>query len=348
MLKERIVYLDVIRIIACLMVILMHSPMPGLGAPGPVLTGISFVTAPCIGLFFMVSGALLLPVKVPMKEFYNRRLSRVVWPIVIWSLFYIFIALVKGDLVVPDLPKILFSIPFSAQGNGIMWFMYTLIGLYLISPLISPWLEKASKCEIEFVLLLWIVTLLYPIISSYVFVDETPKGMLYSFSGYAGYYLFGYYLRKHSPKVNWTIKVLMIIVPVIICGITLYKGVEVDFYRLFWYLSIFVVVMAAGWFLLIKDLITGKRSAALSSGGFSQTISNLCFGTYLIHIIIMRDVLWRIPLIGSCGWGTQVLITFLMTTVLSFGLTWVLAMLPFGSYVVGYRYWGQKFLNPCR
>ena len=337
MIEERIAYLDVIRIIACLMVILMHSPMPGLGTPGPVLTGISFVTAPCIGLFFMVSGALLLPVKVPMNEFYCKRLSKVVWPTLIWSLFYIIVGLVKGDLVVPGLPKILFSIPFSAQGNGIMWFMYTLIGLYLISPLISPWLEKASKGEIEFVLLLWIVTLLYPIISSYLFVDETPKGVLYSFSGYVGYYLLGYYLRKYSPKVNWTTQVLMIVVPIIICGIILFKGVEVDFYRLFWYLSIFVVVMAAGWFLLIKDLITGKRSAALSSGGFLQTISNLCFGTYLIHIIIMRDVLWHIPLIASCGWEAQIIMTFFLTTILSFGLTWILARLPFGRFVVGYK-----------
>jgi surface polysaccharide O-acyltransferase-like enzyme len=320
------------------MVILMHSPMPGVGTPGSVSTGISFVTAPCIGLFFMVSGALLLPIKVPMKEFYSRRLSKVVWPTVIWSLLYILVALVKGDIDVNVLPMMLCSIPFSAQGNGIMWFMYTLIGLYLISPLISPWLEKASKREIEFVLLLWIVTLLYPLISSYLIVDETPKGILNSFSGYAGYYLLGYYLRKYSPKANWTIQVLMIVVPVIICGITLVKGNEVDFYRQFWYLSVFVVVMAAGWFLLLKDLSSGKRAAALSSNGFLKTISNLCFGTYLIHIFIMRDVLWRIPLIERFGWGHQIIITFILTTILSFGLTWVLAQLPFGRFVVGYKY----------
>ncbi len=315
----------------------MHSPMPGLGTPGPVLTGISFVTAPCIGLFFMVSGALLLPAKEPMRQFYNKRLSKVVWPTLIWSLFYIFVSLVKGELFVPDLPKVIFSIPFSAQGNGIMWFMYTLIGLYLISPLISPWLEKASKREIEIVLLLWIFTLLYPLISSLVYVDETPKGILFSFSGYIGYYLLGYYLRKYSPMVHWTIKVLMIVVPIIICGITVFKGKEVDFYRLFWYLSIFVVVMAAGWFLLIQDMSIGKRLASLSATGFSKTISNLCFGTYLIHIVILRDVLWRIPLIGSIGWVAQIIITFILTTVLSFGLAWILARLPFGRYVVGYK-----------
>jgi len=44
---------DVIRIIA-MMLIIMHSPTPGLGTPGIILSTISFLTAPGIGLFFMI------------------------------------------------------------------------------------------------------------------------------------------------------------------------------------------------------------------------------------------------------------------------------------------------------
>ena len=51
--------LDLLRVIAILLIVLMHSPMPG-SAPGFVLSGISYLTAPGIGLFFMISGALLL------------------------------------------------------------------------------------------------------------------------------------------------------------------------------------------------------------------------------------------------------------------------------------------------
>lgn len=58
--KRREISLDVIRLIACLMIVLMHSPMPGCGSSGMVLSGISYLTAPGIGLFFMVSEALLL------------------------------------------------------------------------------------------------------------------------------------------------------------------------------------------------------------------------------------------------------------------------------------------------
>ena len=37
-----------------------------------------------------------------------------------------------------ELPKVLLSIPFATQGHGILWFMYTLIGLYIVSLIISP------------------------------------------------------------------------------------------------------------------------------------------------------------------------------------------------------------------
>lgn len=56
---ERNYKLDLLRVIAIMMIILMHSPMPK-SAPGFVLVGISYFTAPGIGLFFMISGALLL------------------------------------------------------------------------------------------------------------------------------------------------------------------------------------------------------------------------------------------------------------------------------------------------
>lgn len=61
--NQRTVYLDIIRVIACIMVIMMHAPIPGAGAEGhgPFLVLISYLTVPCVPLFFMVSGSLLLP-----------------------------------------------------------------------------------------------------------------------------------------------------------------------------------------------------------------------------------------------------------------------------------------------
>ena len=59
--KQRDYALDLLRIVACVMVVMMHSPIPSADANGLLLSSLSYFTAPCIGLFFMVSGALILP-----------------------------------------------------------------------------------------------------------------------------------------------------------------------------------------------------------------------------------------------------------------------------------------------
>lgn len=55
--SNRIISLDVIRVLACLMVVLMHSPMPTQQSSliGLMSSSVSYFTTPCIGLFFMVS-----------------------------------------------------------------------------------------------------------------------------------------------------------------------------------------------------------------------------------------------------------------------------------------------------
>ena len=110
-----------IRLIACLMIVLMHSPMPGLGTSGSVLCGTSYLTAPGIGLFFMVSGALLLKVNFgrpfETRYFLRRRFTKILVPLVFWTL-------VGWGLEQCGVKN---------TEQGILWFMYCLVGLYLFS-----------------------------------------------------------------------------------------------------------------------------------------------------------------------------------------------------------------------
>ena len=127
MTRQRDIKLDLLRIIACAMVVLMHSPMPSTGDHGMFLTAVSYFTAPCIGLFFMVSGALLLPVECDYATFLRRRFCKIAVPTLFWSLFYVALNVcLKGGST--NILRTAASIPFSAQGSGVLWFMYTLAG----------------------------------------------------------------------------------------------------------------------------------------------------------------------------------------------------------------------------
>ena len=332
--KERVYELDLIRVLACLMIISMHSPLPEGGTTyGLFLSSLSYLSAPGIGLFFMVSGALLLPIMEPTSVFIKKRLTKIVIPTLIWTCFYLGLkSFYDGHQI--TLRDIL-SIPFSPQGNSIFWFIYVLIGIYLLSPILSRWLEKASKREMEFYLLLWTITLCYPYLKLFLNINETETGILYYSSGYLGYFLLGYYLRKYVSQTNLvlicTLFTLALLVPV--CLKT--AQIEVDFYSMFWYLSLFVAIMSAGWFVLLmrRGKISNVRVRALVTNFYKCS-----FGIYLVHIFIMRRILWHCTWIqGIESYILQTIVIIVLTALFSWLICYLISLLPIGQYLIGYR-----------
>ena len=336
MAKERIIYLDVLRILACCMIVLLHSPHPDAGNPGFLLVPLSLLMAAGIGLFFMVSGALLLHIKTSMTSFLKRRLGKIVGPLLFWTLFYLGVSIITGEKSVSSLPYSLASIPFSTQGHGILWFMYTLAGLYLLAPIISPFLEKATKSELNFYLILWAIALCLPVFANWVDVDRGPTGILYYFSGYAGYFLLGYYMHTFKPRIpNWLIPILYIIPVSCLLFFKLNYDREGLLYDYFWYLSIFVVMMCVAWFDLVPKFV--YRFKLVENSHILKRLSDSCFGIYLVHIFIMRYLLWNIDMITySFGGVGQIIITWVLTFAISFAFTWAISYIPYSEYIIGY------------
>lgn len=332
---KRSLSFDLLRLLACLMVILMHSPISGDAAVehGAFLTAVSYLTSPCVPLFFMVSGALLLNgngERVVTTDWLKHRLGKVVWPTVVFSLFYIFLYVPSSNWGVAVL-----SIPFSPQGHGVLWFMYALIGLYLITPIIKPWLNSASEKEVWLYLVIWGVSLLFPYLGLLVDVNSSITGTFYYLAGYAGYFLLGYYLTRWTlnSKVTPVVYLLaLLVLPLPLLNKML--GWNLDFYSAFWYLSAPVCIMTVAWFSAICRVFgnDGKSYPLLA------TLSNLSFGVYLVHIFIMRDILWNLNLIkGIDNYYIQTGVVFLLTAILSFGVCWLISLLPFGQYIIGYK-----------
>ena len=302
--------LDLIRILACVMIVAMHSPLPGTVEDGLFLSSLSYLTAPGVGLFFMISGALLLPIKTDIRPFLKHRFATIAVPTLFWTVFYLCCNFwLRGEAFSW---RTMLSIPFSAQVNPVFWFIYTLLGLYLISPILSRWLEAISNREIEFFLLLWLITLCYPLISLFADVNTSETGILYYLSGYAGYYILGYYLRTYPDRIRykwvlWAMS-LVLIVPIVLH----LTSTKVDFYALFWYLSVFVAVQCIFWWITISRLCSRDFNPHIQK--LAASLSRQTFTIYLVHIFIMRYLLWKWDLIlGIRSYVLQTAVIIVLT-----------------------------------
>ena len=316
--------LDFLRLLACLMIVLMHSPMPGLETSGGVLCGISYLTAPGIGLFFMISGALLLNGGESFNTgtFLKKRFSKILIPLVFWSL-------VGWGLE---------QIGIQNSELGILWFMCCLAGIYLLTPILSRWLCVASMKELEFYLLLWLLTMCVPLVEIWMPVNESDTSWLYYFHGYVGYYVLGFYLQHYAGK-GW----LWTNVGKIIFGIAFFVfsvslplllfvfQIEVDFYSVCWYLSITVALQCVAWWFVVKKMM----KAATQLPAWVGVLSNLCFGIYLVHILVMRNFLWEMEWMMNMNGIVQIVVCTILTFLISVAICWGISKIPYMRKVIG-------------
>ena len=332
--KKRIVYLDVVRVVACLMVIIQHSPMPSLGEVNSILLSATcFLSYPCVPLFFMVSGALLLPVENSSSGsllFLQKRFSKILFPTLFWTFFYFFVGNQPIDLI-----NIL-SIPFSPQGHIVLWFMYVLVGLYLIAPIISHWLRQSSEKELVFYLALWLITLSFTHLENILHISEGYNNVLYYFGGYIGYFVLGYYLHTYINLYGggkFLLVIVLLVVPIIVFGTCKYMGMPLTFSA---YPSLFTSSMSISWFLGIK-MFMHKYPLADNMAHAFESVSNLSFGIYLMHIYFLTEISWRLcdylQLIGV----SQILLTAMVTSTLSFLVSWLISQLPYSQFIIGYK-----------
>ena len=317
--------LDVIRLLACMMIVMMHSPMPGLDTPGMVLSGISYLTASGIGLFFMISGALLLKRNVDKpfetRTFLQRRFIKILIPLVFWSL--VGWGLEQCGIKNSEL--------------SILWFMYSLAGMYLLTPVLSRWLTIANVKEMEFYLLLWLVTLCVPFVKLFFPFNESDTSWLYYFHGYVGYFVLGFYLKHYweQQMSMWRMMALLVffIVISVILPITLLElNVKVDFYSLFWYLSITVALQCVVWWIVVKRLM--RKVSKVPS--FVVELSKLSFGIYLVHILVMRNILWETAWMQEMSGEIQIVVCTILTFVISALISWGISKIKYVKAIIGY------------
>lgn len=374
--NQHIVWLDVVRFIAMFTVVCCHCTDPFNFYPGTApnigeikLWGAIYgsVLRPCVPLFVMITGALLLPVRGDASTFYKKRIPRVFYPFLIWSVLYNLFPWITGllglnpQIILDFFPyageevmqqsfsvslEYILMIPFNFSILAVhMWYIYLLIGLYLYLPVFSAWVEKASERAKLMFLLAWGITLLLPyyyqFVSNYLWgtCSWNSFGMLYAFAGFNGYLLLGHYLKN----LEWSLKkTLAIGIPMFAVGyavtflgfrhITALPEYTDEMLELFFtYCSLNVVMMTMPVFMLAKKV-------KVNSERMKKALANLTvcgFGIYMIHyfftgpsVVLMRAI--NMPI------GLQIPVAAILAFAVLWGLVWLIYRAgKVAKYIVG-------------
>ena len=348
--KPNIQYLDSLRTLAMLGVIVIHvsSPlvnmawsknMPYWWIGNVVDSSVRFA----VPVFLMLSGATLLGKEYKLGEFYKRRFSRVLIPFLFWMVVYWIYrwATLSVKIQPHDFQAIL-----SWGGNLFLkegvskhfWYIYMIVFIYLFIPFLGKGLKKLNMSTVSNVLLLWFVlsfTLKSVPLNMYNWAGDYGTKFLGYFL-YSGYLILGYYLSKlplNSQKVRVTAALIFVFSVAISAVTTFYfsiKAHKLDL-SMYSYLSVNTIIQSIALFMWIKDLSIKNNYISL----IQSKISSYSYGIYLVHIIII-GILFRNGIYWNFAY--PLLSLPLLTLVVlgcSFGIIFVLRKVPGGKYISG-------------
>ena len=264
---------------------------------------------PC---FVMVTGALLLnPEKeITYKKLYGKYILRIVLALAVFGVIFRCFDIVMNHEA--------WSVMGVLQGLGNvmigkswahLWYLYLLIGIYLLLPFYRKIAAHSSTKEIWY--LLGIYALFLSILPLTGMVDVDLAFYIHTSTIYPFYLFLGWAIS--SGKLNISKSggaVLLLVGTLLLVTVVRYRyinGVE-ELAKLLNYSSVFVILQCMGLFALLKqdedsDIKVSRGEKILLS------IDRCSFGIYLIHMIFIRLVLryWEVNPYTSGSWMIPVI-----------------------------------------
>ena len=355
---ERKLYLDAIRAVATIAVILIHITAqnfhidphePAWDVFNIIDSGVHWA----VPAFLMISGTLFLEKDITVKDIFRKYICRIALAYAFWSAVYtVSYKLHNSSVGIKDIIRALLI------GHYHMWFLPMIAGIYLVIPLIKVISQKEST-ENWFLILGFIFAIVLPQISSLaplllpkrysdviVKLIDMPKVMLVQ--GYSFYFLLGHYLSKKAPLFAknhklytaglWLAGILGWVSTVLL---TKYLSIRAGKATSIAYrdLTINILLESIFVFCILKSVFDETKQDKKTSPLLKSIIgflSKYSLGVYLVHPLFLEEIRsvmgvdtmsFENPVVG-------VFILFAVIYVLSYAVSIIIRNLPFiGKYI---------------
>lgn len=319
-------YLDCLRAVAILGVVAIHAlsnitnTAVEVSWSWQLASMLNLALRWAVPVFVMISGALLLSKPgEPAREFYSKRVKRLVVPALVWMGIY-FVWFNRGEysyLVRDYLVRVL------VWGNPYyhFYFIYVMLGLYVVTPILRVVVQQVSWRLVGFFAVLFVLMTAYWSYAIAWFTWTFPRDTLMvvtHFLPYVGYFLLGYLLHtvdcgRYRTKlflVSGGLWLGAVMVTTFLFG---QGGYSARSMMLEDYASLNVVVASVVVFVMIQ---TWYRSKKVNNPRWLVSLTGASFGIYLMHVIILE---WLVRQVRSMGMGewVQVLVSGSVALVVS-------------------------------
>lgn len=300
--EGRIVYYDFLRIIAICAVIVLHISAQNFTNAGvDTLEWQAFnfydsIVRWGVPVFVMISGALFLDGEHSIEKLYKKNIARIIVAFIFWSMLYA----VNNTIYFHT--GWMAALKQFVAGQGHMWFLFMIVGLYMIVPLVKP-IVRSMELTKYFLMLslaftfvvpqaLNLVSLKYPSIGS--FVNSIWNKVYFHFTlGFVCYFVCGYFLSKAdlSKKTRGTIYFLAIcgFISTIVGTAWISISQQKPNVMLYDYFSITVMLEALGIFVFVKGRFDGRKIGQKAERVL-VLLSKYSFGVYLVHILVLDEL----------------------------------------------------------
>lgn len=346
--NHRIFYLDFIRVIAIFLVIFIHvsaiDTTQNIGTGQWQVTKIlNYLAHISVPVFFMISGSLLLNSKKTTSLTYTwkQRIPRVAVPFIMWSIISPIVVGIYAHAL--SLHNVVSSVKtiLNHPTSPTLWFMYPLIGIYILSPVIKTFVQNATTEMLVYITGIWLVACsLLPSLA--VLLPKDQQAMLtlssvanfFLIGGFTGYFILGYLLTK--VKVE-NINNFVLLLTFLIAGIAgNYVSTAVpqiyDPNNGYYVTSIFIPVMSVAAFILLQKW--GNRITSKTTIEVFEFLSPLVFGVYLVHnLFILYVEPWFASNIAVHGL-IALFLRYIVVAILSVAIIWIFSLIPGLNYLL--------------